>query len=175
MDRHIPCLRNGNHPPISKILTRNCSYLKKIQELCGTEAKRNAIQRLPLLRIHLIMQTPNPDTMADVKELSEPDQYRCRCSQPTIRLNTRTPREELGKRLKELKEIATPLEEQQYQLTRICLIPQSSQELNHQSQIHMGGTHGSSCICSREWPYLTSIEGEALDLVEAQYLSILRW
>jgi hypothetical protein len=30
--------------------------------------------------------------------------------------------------------------------------PQSSQGLIHQPKIAHGGTHGSSCICSREWP-----------------------
>jgi hypothetical protein len=48
--------------------------------------------------------------------LPEPDQYRYGCSQSTIRLNTGTPREELGDVLKELKGIAT-LKEEQYQIT----------------------------------------------------------
>jgi len=33
----------------------------------------------------------------------------------------------------------------------------------------MERTHGSSCICSRGWPYLTLIGGEALGPVEACY------
>jgi hypothetical protein len=36
-------------------------------------------------------------------------------------------------------------------------IPQSSQGLNHQPKSAHGGTHGSSCICSRGWPYLASM------------------
>jgi len=30
-----------------------------------------------------------------------------------------------------------------------------------------GQTHGSSCICSRGWPYLASMRGESLHPVEA--------
>jgi hypothetical protein len=33
-----------------------------------------------------------PDTAISRKPLSEPDKYRCRCSQPTIRLSTATDR-----------------------------------------------------------------------------------
>jgi hypothetical protein len=36
--------------------------------------------------------------------------------------------------------------------------PQSSQGLHHQPKSTHGGTHGSSCICSRGWPYLVSRE-----------------
>jgi hypothetical protein len=47
--------------------------------------------------------------------MPEFDHYRCGCTQPTIGLTTGTPMEELGKGMKELKEFATPQEEQQYQ------------------------------------------------------------
>ena len=40
--------------------------------------------------------------------------------------------------------------------------PQSSQELKLQPNKTHGATHGSSCICSRGWPYLASMGGEAL-------------
>jgi hypothetical protein len=40
--------------------------------------------------------------------------------------------------------------------------PQSSLELNLQPKKTHGGTHGSSCICSRGWPSRSLIEGEAL-------------
>jgi hypothetical protein len=43
---------------------------------------------------------------------------------------------------------------------------QSSQELNHHPKSTHGGTHGSSCICSRGWHYLASMGGEALGLVK---------
>ena len=55
--------------------------------------------------------------------------------------------EELVERLKELKGLATPQEEQQYQPTRH---PQSFQGVNHQPKSTHGGTYGSSCIFSRE-------------------------
>ena len=45
---------------------------------------------------------------------------------------------------------------------RIYQNPQSSQRLNHQPKSTHGGTHGSSHICSRGWPCLTSMGGEAL-------------
>jgi hypothetical protein len=45
--------------------------------------------------------------------------------------------------------------------------PQSSQGLNHQPKSKHGGTHGSSHICSRGWPYLSSMGEEALGPVKA--------
>ena len=37
---------------------------------------------------------------------------------------------------------------------------QSSQGLNHQPKSIHGGNHDSRYICSRGWPYLTSVGGE---------------
>jgi hypothetical protein len=45
--------------------------------------------------------------------------------------------------------------------------PQSSEGLNHQPKSTHGGTHGSSCICSRGLSYLASVRGEALGSVKA--------
>jgi hypothetical protein len=53
--------------------------------------------------------------------------------------------------------------------------PQSSQGLNHQQTSTHGGTHGSSCICIRGWPYLASMGGDALGPVKAQCPSIGEW
>jgi hypothetical protein len=39
-------------------------------------------------------------------------------------------------------------------------------ELNHQSKKTHGGICGSSCICSKGWPGLLSIGGDALDPVK---------
>jgi hypothetical protein len=50
--------------------------------------------------------------------------------------------------------------------------PQSSQGLNHQPKITHGGTNGSSCICSRRGPYLSSMAGEVLGHVKAQFSSV---
>jgi hypothetical protein len=69
---------------------------------------------------------------------------------PSVRARERT---------EEAEAVATPLEEQ-YQLT------QSSQRLNRQPKIIHGVIHGSSNICCRGWPYLTSMGGEALGPVE---------
>ena len=46
-------------------------------------------------------------------------------------------------------------------------IPHSVQGLNHQRKSTHGGTHGSSCICSRGWPSWLSVRGEALGPVKA--------
>ena len=70
--------------------------------------------------------------------------------------------EKLEKGLKELKGFAT--HRKNYISTNQN--PQSSQGLNHQPRSTHGGTHGSSCICSRGWPCGTSMGGEDLDLVK---------
>jgi hypothetical protein len=49
---------------------------------------------------------------------------------------------------------------------------QSSLELNHQSRKIHGGTCGSSCICSRVWPSLSLMGGEALGPVKVLCPSI---
>jgi hypothetical protein len=49
---------------------------------------------------------------------------------------------------------------------------QSSQELNYPPKSTLGGTHGSSCICSRGWPYRASLGGEILGSVEAEFPSV---
>ena len=43
---------------------------------------------------------------------------------------------------------------------------QSSPGRNYQPKKTHGGTHGSSCICSRGWPWLSSMGGEALGPVK---------
>jgi hypothetical protein len=45
--------------------------------------------------------------------------------------------------------------------------PQSSQVLNHQPINTYRGTQGSGYICSKGWPYLASVRGEALGPVKA--------
>jgi hypothetical protein len=40
--------------------------------------------------------------------------------------------------------------------------PQSSRGLDHQLKNIHGGTHGSSCICGRGWPFWTLVGGVAL-------------
>jgi hypothetical protein len=44
---------------------------------------------------------------------------------------------------------------------------QSLRRLNHQPKNPHGRTHGSSCICSRGWPYLASVGEEAFGPVKA--------
>jgi hypothetical protein len=50
--------------------------------------------------------------------------------------------------------------------------PQSSHGINHQPESTHGGTHGSSCICSRWWPSRSSMGEEALGPVQALCPSI---
>jgi len=83
--------------------------------------------------------------------------------------NQTTTMEELEKILKELKEFATPQEEQQYQPTRPH---QCSQGLNHQPMSTHGVNHGSSHICSRGWHCPASIGGKALGPVKAHFLNV---
>jgi hypothetical protein len=64
------------------------------------------------------------------------------------------------KELKELKEFASHRENNYINQTDPH--PKSSQELNQQSKSTHGGSLGSSGICNRRWPCLTSMGGEAL-------------
>jgi hypothetical protein len=49
---------------------------------------------------------------------------------------------------------------------RLLLLHQCPLGVNHQSTKTHGGTHISSCICSRGWPSRPSMGGEALGLVK---------
>jgi hypothetical protein len=98
-----------------------------------------------------------------------PDKYRGECSQPTIGLSTRSPMEELEKGPKELKELVAPQEEQEYEPIST---PQELPGTKPQTWSTHGGTHGSSCICSRGWPSRSSMGGEALGPEKAQCPSV---
>ena len=92
--------------------------------------------------------------------------YRSGCLQSSIGWSTKPPMKEQEKVLRELKGFAAPKEEQDNQY------PQTSLGLNHQSKKTHGGTHGSSCICSRGWPSRSSMGGEVLGPVKALCPSI---
>jgi hypothetical protein len=51
--------------------------------------------------------------------------------------------------------------------------PQISQGLTHQPKKTHGGTHGSSCPCSRGWPSRSSMRGEALGPVKVLCSSVV--
>jgi hypothetical protein len=72
--------------------------------------------------------------------------------------------EELEEELKELKRNCNPIGRTTISTNQT---PQSSQRLNIQAKSTRGGTHASSCICSRGLPYLALRGGEALGPVEA--------
>ena len=77
--------------------------------------------------------------------------------------------EELEKGLKQLKGFYNPIGRTTISTNQT---PHSSQGLNHQPKSTHGGTHGSSCICSRGWPCGTSKGGEALGPVKDRRPSI---
>jgi hypothetical protein len=74
----------------------------------GIETEAKTIQRLPHLGIHPICRHQTQILAVPREAISEPDHYRCGCTQPTIRLSMGTAMEELGEGLKELKQFATP-------------------------------------------------------------------
>jgi len=73
--------------------------------------------------------------------------------------------EELGERTEGAEGDCNPIERT---ATSINRTPQSFQGLNHQPKGIHGLVHDSCSMCSRELPYLASVEGEALGPVEAQ-------
>ena len=83
------------------------------------------------------------------------------------------PIEVLEKGLKELKELkGFVTHRKNNNINHPDVPPQSSQGLNHQPKDTHGGTHGSSCICSRGWPSQTSMEGESLGPMKALCLRV---
>ena len=70
---------------------------------------------------------------------------------------------DLEKVPKELKGFATSLGETTIGTNQY---PQSFLGLNHPSKKTHGGTCGSSCICNRGWPSLSSMGGAALGPVK---------
>jgi hypothetical protein len=93
----------------------------------------------------------------------------------TIGLSMRSPMEELEKALKQLKGFAAHRRNNNInQQDHHHLHPQSSHRLNHQPKSTHGGTHGSSHICSREWPCGISTGGEALGPVKANCPSVFK-
>ena len=127
-----PCLLFGGGVWLVDIVMGSLTHLKNINlELflskrnartkSGAENEWKAIQRPPHLGIHstcrhqtqtlLLTLTSSwwqkPGMAAPWEVLIEPDQYRCGCSQPTIRLSMGTPMEELGEELKLFKNCIT--------------------------------------------------------------------
>ena len=79
----------------------------------------------------------------------------------TIRLSTGFPMEELGEGLKELKGFEPHKKNNNINQPEPLELPGTKPPTKE-------GNHGSSSICSREWPYLALTGGEALDSVRAQ-------
>jgi hypothetical protein len=114
--RHDPQFEGWGHPPISKILTQNCSFLKKKQ---GQRVEQRLKER-PSRDCPTWGSIPHADTkprhycgcqevLADRNLIQlSPERLcqiltRCGCSQPTIGLSTGTPIDDLREGLKELK------------------------------------------------------------------------
>jgi hypothetical protein len=104
------------HPPISKTFKSKWLLSKgNTGTKSGAESEGKSIKTLPDLGIHhtcrrqthTLLQIPKsvcwqePDTSVFWEALPDSDQYRWRCLQPTIILNTETPKEELGEGLPE--------------------------------------------------------------------------
>ena len=81
--------------------------------------------------------------------------------QPSIKLSLGTLMGELGEGLKELKGMATPLEDQQYQITWTS---GSSQRLSHKPKSIHRLVLGPQSICSRELLCLASLGEDVLNL-----------
>jgi hypothetical protein len=140
----------------------------------GAETEEKAIQRLPHLGIHPIcipyvkprhycwhqevICWQEPLIAVCWEALSKADQYRCGCSQPTIRLSTGPQWRSYGKdwRKGRTEGVCNSIERTTVSTNQI---PKSSQGLNHQPKNAQGETHGSRCICSRWLPYLASMGG----------------
>ena len=75
-------------------------------------------------------------------------------------MNIGFPMEQLEKGPKELKRFADLQAEQKYE-------PTSNPSTNHQPKSTHGGTHGSSYICSRRWPFQKSMRGETMGAMKA--------
>jgi hypothetical protein len=136
-----------------------------------------AIQRLPHLGIdpiwrqqsQTLLLTPRslcwqePGIAVSWEAVPEPDQYRCGCLQLTER---RVPNERVKGRTEGAEGDCDPIG--RTTLTNQTPPPNSAKRLTHQTKNTHGGSHGSSCICSRGKPYLASVGGDVLDHVEAQ-------
>jgi hypothetical protein len=109
-----------------------------------------------------------PDRAVSWEALPVPNKHRSGCSQPTNGLNTWSPMEEVEKWPRTWgiwgRIGRTTIWTNQY--------PQNSQGLNHWLKNTPGGTLGSSYICSRKWPRLSSIGGKALGPVKAPCPSV---
>ena len=82
----------------------------------------------------------------------------------------RVPSGEVGERTEGAEGVCNHIERTTMSTNQIH---QSSQGLNHQPKSTHGGTHGSSCICSKGWPCLASMGGEGLGPVKPQCPSVL--
>jgi hypothetical protein len=91
--------------------------------------------------------------------------YRGECSQPTIELIT-GPHGGVRERTEGAEGVCNPIGR-----TTIST-NQSSKVVNHQQRNIHGGTHGSSRICSREWPHWASVGEESLGPMKAECPSV---
>jgi hypothetical protein len=113
-----------------------------------------------------------PDMAVSWEALPEPDKYIGSCLQPTIGLSTGFPREELEKGLKELKGFAIHRKKNIINQPDTPPPPNELPGLNHKTKsTHGGGTPSSSHICSKGWHCGTSMGGETLGPVKAQFPS----
>ena len=100
-----------------------------------------------------------PDTADSWEALPVPDKYRSGWSQPSIGQSTGFPNEGTRQSTQRAEGVCSPIRGITIWTNQYL---QSSLGLNYLSKTTHGGTHGSSCICSRVCPSWSSIGGEAL-------------
>ena len=162
----------------SKIVIQKCSCLKEIQ---GQRMEQRLKERpsRDCLTWGSILYAATWDTITDPnKYFLTADWYSCllRGSARTWQIQMwmleanhrsehRDPNGRVGGRTKRAEGVCNPIWRTKISTNQTF---QSSQGLNHQWKKTHEGTHGSSCIWSRGWPYLASLKGEALGPVKAQ-------
>ena len=175
-----PLFEGWTHPTISKFLTENCSCLKEIEgQRVGQKLKEWPSKDCPL-RDASYIHTPNPDMIANVKKyLMTAARHSCLLRGSSrgwpiqmwmLTANNLAEHEEpnggVRGRAEGAERVCNPIGRKTTISTNQK--PQSSQGLNHQLKNTHGGSHGSSCICSRGLSYLASMGRETFGPVKSQ-------
>ena len=175
-------IEGWGHLPISKFLTQNCSCLKETQgQRMEQKLEERPFRDCPKWDPSH-MQPPNPNTTADAnKYLLRGVWYSCllrgsatawQIQRWMLAANHWTehgdPNRGVRRRAEGAEGVCNPIGRTTISIKETPPNPpQSSKELTHQPKSTHGRTHGCSSICSRGWPYLASMRGQALGPVKA--------
>ena len=169
---------NGVTHPSQNLLTQKYSCPKKREgkKYWNKDWRKGHPETVPP-RDPSHQQTPNPDTIADVKKcLPIGAWYDCSLRGSIsnwpiqVQILTANNQTEPGDSNGRVGGRAEGVEEDGNPIWRTILInwtTQSSQGLNHQPKSIHRGIHSSRYTCSREWTSLISVGGEALSPMEA--------